>query len=168
MPDYTILVIDYEPRSIRQLTALFQGAGYRVEVARDGLAGIEAFRQIRPDLTLIEAMLPKKHGFEVCEAIKQTPHGEKTPVLILTSVYKGRRYRWQARNQYGCDDYLERPIEDQRLLETVSHFLARFDKSAGIDASLDGVLGDDTPSPAPRPGGAHAPVVKPREAPRES
>jgi DNA-binding response OmpR family regulator len=128
MPDYTILIIDYEPRSIRQLTALFQGAGYRVEVARDGLKGIAAFSDLRPDLTLIEAMLPRKHGFEVCEAIKQHPHGMKTPVLILTSVYKGRRYRWQARSQYGCDDYLERPIEDRQLLDTVSHHLARSGK----------------------------------------
>jgi DNA-binding response OmpR family regulator len=125
MPDYTILIIDYEPRSIRQLSTLFRDAGFRVEVARDGLKGIDAFDELRPDLALIEAMLPKKHGFEVCEAIKQTPHGKKTPVLILTSVYKGRRYRWQARYQYHCDDYLERPIDDRQLLDTVSHHLAR-------------------------------------------
>jgi DNA-binding response OmpR family regulator len=103
MPDYTILVVDYEPRSIEHFTRLFENAGYRVEVARDGLAGRTKFGQIRPDLTLIEAMLPRKNGFDLCQELKQTDHGKQSPVLIITGVYKGRKYRWEARHHYGCD-----------------------------------------------------------------
>jgi len=125
MPDPTILVIDYEPRSIGNLTRVLEGAGYVVEVARDGVNGIEKFEQLDPDLVLVEAMLPKKHGFEVCETIKNSARGRLTPVLIITAVYKGRRYRWQAKHQHGCDEYLEKPIEDERLLDTVRTFLAR-------------------------------------------
>ena len=154
MPDYTILVIDYEPRSIQKLSTLLRGAGYRVEVARDGLSGIEKFETVRPDLTLIEAMLPKKHGFEVCESIKKTPHGGSTPVVILTSVYKGRRYRWQARYQYGCDEYLERPVSDDSLLETVRRFLAR---SARAEAE------ESPDSPEPRPADTRPVHGKPPE-----
>lgn len=125
MPDYTILIIDYEPRNIKKLTSLFEQEGFRVEVARDGYAGIDKFEKLRPDLTLVEAMLPRKHGFEVCEAIKRTPHGKNSSVFIITAVYKGRKYRWQARHQYGCDEYIEKPISDDKLLETVRASLAR-------------------------------------------
>jgi len=59
MPDYTILIVDYEPRSITKLTSLFNGAGYHVEVARDGLSAIDKFQLLRPDLVVMEAMIPR-------------------------------------------------------------------------------------------------------------
>jgi len=125
MPDYTILIVDYEPRSISKLTSLFTGAGYRVEVARDGIRAIEMFELLRPDLVVMEAMIPKKHGFETCETIKKTANGRVTPVVILTAVYKGRKYRWQARHQHRCDEFIEKPVSDDLLLDTVSRLLDR-------------------------------------------
>jgi len=132
MPDYTILIIDYEPRNIKKLTSLFEQQGYRVEVALDGFAGIDKFEKVRPDLTLVEAMLPRKHGFEVCETIKKSAHGKNSTVFIITAVYKGRKYRWQARHQYGCDEYIEKPISDEKLLELVNASLSR--RAGGPDA----------------------------------
>ena len=64
MSDYTILLVDYDPDSAARLCRPLVRAGYRVEVATDGLAGISRFHELEPDLTLIEAMIPKKHGFE--------------------------------------------------------------------------------------------------------
>jgi len=119
-----ILIIDYEPRGIKQLSDPLGGAGYEIVLAKDGLAGIEIFKRERPDLTLIEAMLPKKHGFEVCQELKRTDHGRQTPIVIVTSVYKGRKYRSQAIHQHGCDEYLEKPIPAERLLEVVGRLLA--------------------------------------------
>jgi len=123
MSNYTLLLIDYEPRSIRQITEALEGAGFRIEVANDGRSGIEMFQQIKPDLTLVEAMLPKKHGFEVCQELKKTAHGMTSPVLIITGVYKGRKYRSQAMHHYGCDEYLEKPITDDALIAAVRVFL---------------------------------------------
>lgn len=131
MADYTILLIDYEPRSIERISSLFEDEGYRVEVARDGISGIEAFESTRPDLTLIEAMLPLKHGFEVCRELKRTPHGQVSPILIITGVYKGRKYRWQARYDYGCDEYIEKPVTDDTLLHLVRTFLKRRSAAGG-------------------------------------
>lgn len=125
MANYTILIIDYEPRSIQKLRAPLEAAGYKVHVAQDGLAGIEAFNKLKPSLTMIEAMLPKKHGFEVCQELKQTPHGKATPILIITSVYKGRKYRTQALHQYGCNEYLEKPIDPEKLLSTIGALLPK-------------------------------------------
>lgn len=153
MPDYTILLIDYDPRSIDKLRGVLQTAGYRVEVAKDGEAGIEAFDAIRPDLTLVEAMIPKVHGFEVCRRIKQTAHGKSSPVLIITAVYKARKYRFEARYHYGCDGYLEKPIGDEELIGAVGSFLAPAEAPKPVEqeilSQLDAILPDDSPKPAP-------------------
>jgi len=124
MANYTILLIDYEPRSIERFRDPLIGAGYAVELATDGIAGVEAFHRLNPDMVLVEAMIPKKHGFEVCQELKRTPHGRRTPVIITTGVYKGRKYRTQALHIYGCDEYIEKPIAPAQLLEIVGRFLA--------------------------------------------
>jgi TonB family protein len=123
MANYTILLIDYEPRSIERFRDPLVGAGYGIEIATDGVSGIEAFHRLNPDMVLVEAMIPKKHGFEVCQELKRTPHGRKTPVIITTGVYKGRKYRTQALHIYGCDEYIEKPIAPEQLLEIVGRFL---------------------------------------------
>ena len=117
MSDYTILLVDYEPRSIQQLQGCLLGAGFHVEVVNNGLDAMEKFKEIQPDMVLLEAMLPKKHGFEVCQELKATAEGKNTPVAIITGVYKGRRYRTQATHLYNCDEYIEKPVEDTTLVE---------------------------------------------------
>ena len=126
MSHYTILLVDYEPRSVEQLRGPLVQAGYRVEVAKDGIAGGRRFVETKPDLALVEAMIPKKNGFELCLELKRTPHGQTTPVLIITGVYKGRKYRSQAMHEYRCDAYLEKPITAEQLVEIVRQHLERF------------------------------------------
>jgi DNA-binding response OmpR family regulator len=128
MSDYTILLVDYEPRSIQQLQGCLLGAGFHVEVVHDGLGAIEKFKELRPSMVLLEAMLPKKHGFEVCQELKAMPEGKNTPVAIITSVYKGRRYRTQATHLYGADEYIEKPVEDTTLVEICRRLLKIEDK----------------------------------------
>ncbi len=131
MADYTILIIDYEPRSIERLCKPLELAGYTVEVAKDGKAGIIKFHEIKPAVVIIEAMLPKRHGFEVCQELKQTPHGNRCPVMIATSVYRGRRYRHQAMHLYSCDAYLEKPLTDEDLLSAVEKGLQDYAAARG-------------------------------------
>ena len=123
MANNTILLIDYEPRSIERFRDPLVAAGFSVEIATDGISGIEAFHRLSPDMVLVEAMIPKKHGFEVCQELKRTPHGRRTPVIITTGVYKGRKYRTQALHVYGCDEYIEKPIAPAQFLEIVGRFL---------------------------------------------
>ena len=124
MPQTTckILIIDYEPRGIKQMYEPLKAAGYEILLAKDGVTGFEIFMKEDPDLVLIEAMLPKRHGFEVCLDMKRSEHSA-TPVVIVTSVYKGRKYRTQAIHQYRCDEYLEKPVAPEKLLETVGRLL---------------------------------------------
>jgi DNA-binding response OmpR family regulator len=136
MSDYTILLIDYDPRSIERLRAPLVQAGMQVEVAKDGLTGIKRFHELRPDLTLIEAMIPKKHGFEVCQELKRTPHGQASAVLIITSVYKGRKYRSQAMHNYRCDEYLEKPITDEALVSIIQRHLPQREPQ-GVEQAVE-------------------------------
>lgn len=124
MSNYTLLLIDYEPRSIERMRRPLEQAGIRVEVATDGAAGLEAFERLQPDAVIVEAMLPKRHGFEVCQEIKRSANGKRTPVIVTTGVYKGRRYRTQAMHIHGADDYLEKPLTDEQIVQTVQRFLA--------------------------------------------
>jgi protein TonB len=117
-----ILLIDYDPESIESTRDPLVRAGYEVEVANDGIAGVEAFQRLKPDLVLIEPMVPKKHGFQVCKEIKSTAEGRDTPVLITTGFYRGRKHRDEALESFGCDDYLEKPIAEELLLSTCGKF----------------------------------------------
>jgi len=187
MSNQKILLIDYDPASITRTATPLTKAGYQVEVAKDGLAGLAAFERLKPALVLVEAMLPRKHGFEVCQEIKAKPNGKSTPVLITTAVCRGRKYRMDALQIYGCDEYIEKPITDDELLSMVSRFIeqtrqvreeVRQDLSAAIDgastavpvaietmdddeleAKIDALLmGDDTPAEEDVPASPVAPT----------
>lgn len=137
MATRTILLIDYDPGSIQSTLGPLVEAGYRVEVVNDGLAGLEAFDRLKPDMVLIEPMVPRKHGFQVCQEIKQSEQGRNTPVLITTGFYRGRKHQLEAREYYGCDGYLEKPIAADLLLSTCEqHF-------------VDGQAGPATAEPSP-------------------
>jgi len=123
MANHTILLIDYEPKSIDKVRRPLTACGYSIEVATDGIAGLEAFHRLKPDLVMIEAMIPKKHGFEVCQEIKKTPQGKRTPIIITTSVYKGRKYRNQAFHIHGCDEYLEKPLDEEQIVTVCRRML---------------------------------------------
>ncbi len=171
MADYTILIIDYEPRSIERMRRPLEDAGYRVEVAKDGKAGIEKFHEIEPGAVIIEAMLPKRHGFEVCQELKSTPHGTRCPVMIATSVYKGRRYRHQAMHLYSCDAYLEKPLTDEDLISTLETSLRDYAeaRAAAAQDSAAGMEIDTAPLaeevPVADPPAAGPPATPPPPAP---
>lgn len=141
-----ILIIDYEPRGIKQMYEPLKNAGYEILLAKDGVTGFEIFLKENPDLVLIEAMLPKRHGFEVCLDMKQSEHGN-TPVIIVTSVYKGRKYRTQAIHQYKCNEYLEKPLVPEKLLEAVDRLLP----DGGTPAQAAPAPQAAPPRPAPKP-----------------
>jgi len=158
MTDYTILLIDYAPRSVAQLSSPLQAAGYTVEVADNGQLGLEVFARIKPDLAMIEPMLPKRHGFEVCKEIKESDAGRDTPILILTSIYQGRRYRDQAQRQSQCDGFLDKPIRAEALLATVAeHLQGREPRSSHAGATRTPAAAPIAPSIAPQ-----VPLVAPQ------
>jgi DNA-binding response OmpR family regulator len=143
MANYTILIVDYEPRNVRHLSEFLEGAGFSVRVANDGPSGEQAFERFRPDLTLIEIMLPRRSGFEVCRGLKRTDHGQRSLVVMMTSRFRSRTYRSQALYQYGADGYLEKPVPPDQLQKILDNLtLSGVPETAGvkIDQSVKNAL----------------------------
>ena len=152
MSQQKILLIDYDPASIKKTATPLTKAGYHVEVAKDGVAGLELFETLQPDLVLAEAMLPRKHGFEVCQEIKAKADGESTPVLITTAVCRGRKYRMDALQIYGCDEYIEKPIADTDLVAMIQKFIAAAkEATAAVQQDLSQAIDEAAPAEASTP-----------------
>lgn len=124
MGNKRILVVDYDPKSLSHTRELLQTAGFDVDTCADGLAALESYKNSNPDLVLLSPMIPKMHGFEVCSTIRKMPGGDKTPIVIITDVYKGKRYRLDAIKKYGATEYIEKPIEDANLLSILQNLIS--------------------------------------------
>jgi len=128
-----ILIIDYDQNSLVTLQGVLAKEGYEVVTAGDGQAGWDKYNKESPDLVLMEAMLPKVHGFELCQRITSERNSQAT-VFIMTGVYKDRVYRTEALRTYGASEYFEKPL-----------------KMAELMSSIEAVLGKPQPQPEPEP-----------------
>ncbi len=118
-----VLVVDDEP-AIRLLAQrALQHKGYAVEVAADGQEALDKVRAHPPDLLLLDAMLPKVHGFEVARRVRSDPASRQVPIVIMTAVYRGWRFAEDARQSYGAEDYVEKPFRVDDLLRRVETVL---------------------------------------------
>ena len=151
MPDYTILIIDYEPASIEKLRALLEKVGYRVETAADGITGTERFNTLEPVMAFIEELLPRKTGLDTCRELKATPLGARTPIVVLGSRFRGKRDRAAALGHYGGDAYLTKPVTTDDVAALVERFVIprpapapeapSEDLETELDDHLDSLLG---------------------------
>jgi CheY-like chemotaxis protein len=114
-----VLVVDDEPeiRLLVQRTLLAKG--YRVEVAQDGAEAVEKAEKLVPALVLLDAMLPRVHGFEACRRIKASPATRRVPVVMMTAIYRGWRFAQDAKDSYGAEDYVEKPFRLEDLLRRI-------------------------------------------------
>ena len=111
-----VLAVDDEPE-IRQLVErMLASHGYQVALAVDGQEALDRAEALLPDLVLLDAMLPKVHGFDVCRRIKAAPRTRRIPVIMMTAIYKGWRFAQDARDSYGASDYVEKPFRMEDLL----------------------------------------------------
>lgn len=114
-----VLVVDDEPE-IRQLVErLLASKGFQVALAVDGQEALDQAEQLVPDLVLLDAMLPKVHGFEACRRIKASPRTRHVPVIMMTAIYRGWRFAQDARDSYGAADYVEKPFRMEDLLQRI-------------------------------------------------
>jgi DNA-binding response OmpR family regulator len=119
-----ILIIDYDQSSLSSLQGILTKEGYQVVTAPDGQVGWDKYNKESPDLVLMEAMLPKVHGFELCQRIT-SERNSQTTVFIMTGVYKDRVYRTEALRTYGAAEYFEKPLKIAELLVSVETVLGK-------------------------------------------
>ena len=113
----SILIADDEPNIVISLEYLLQRDGYRVAVARDGQEALDAIAAAPPDLLLLDLMLPKVSGFEVCQTIRENPALAQMRIVILTA--KGREVEMSKGLALGADAYITKPFSTKDLLAQI-------------------------------------------------
>jgi DNA-binding response OmpR family regulator len=119
----TVLVVDDEPEIRLLLQRSLEKHGYAVETACDGAEAVAKAEALVPDLVLLDAMLPKVHGFEACQQIKASPRSRHVPVIMMTAIYRGWRFAQDARDTYGAEDYIEKPFRFDDVLRRIDAVL---------------------------------------------
>lgn len=116
----TILLVDYEPRSIDRIRSVLAGLGATLVLATDGGAAEREFQRSLPDLTLVQDVLPRKSGYQLCRDLKGSALGARRPVLLIARAHDGNRHR--VLNS-GCDDWISKPFDDPTLVAKVRKLL---------------------------------------------
>ena len=117
----TILIADDEPNIVLSLEFLLQEAGYRTEVARDGQEALDALARQVPDLILLDVMMPRLSGFDVCQRIRENPAWRDIRVVMLSA--KGREVEIRKGLALGADAYVTKPFAIKDLMAEVARQL---------------------------------------------
>lgn len=120
-----ILVVDDEEDIRKLVRKLLTDKGHQVIEADRGLVALRLVKEHRPDLILLDAMLPELHGFDIARRIKGSDRYGQIPVLMMSAVYRGWRIAEDLKANYGIEDYIEKPFAIKDLLAKVTALLER-------------------------------------------
>jgi two-component system alkaline phosphatase synthesis response regulator PhoP len=116
-----ILIIDDEPDFVRVVQVRMEAAGYEVVVAFDGMQGVSSAHKEKPDLIILDIMMPAMHGHRVCEALKKSAKTWTIPIIYLTA--KGNKEDEELAYKLGAEHFLTKPYDPQVLLGTIEKAL---------------------------------------------
>jgi DNA-binding response OmpR family regulator len=118
---HKILIVDDEPNIVISLEFLMKKEGFEVAVAGDGEEALACVASFAPDLVLLDVMMPKKSGFEVCEALRADPAQTRLKIVMLTA--KGRDTEVAKGTALGADAYVTKPFSTKDLVAQVKEML---------------------------------------------
>jgi DNA-binding response OmpR family regulator len=116
-----VVIAEDEPAIVASLEFLMRRAGYETRVAGDGVRALELVREFAPDVVILDLMLPKRSGYDVCREIRHTPALAETRVLMLSA--RGGANEIDRGLSAGADDYVTKPFSTQDLVRRVSELL---------------------------------------------
>jgi DNA-binding response OmpR family regulator len=116
-----VLIADDEPNIVTSLEFLMSKSGYEVEVARNGEEALALVESFRPDLVLLDIMMPHRSGYEVCQRIRERPDWKHIKVVILSA--KGREAEVSKGLSVGADAYVTKPFSNKELIARVGDLL---------------------------------------------
>ena len=122
-----ILLVDDEPDLLQVVSKRLKAAGYEVVTALDGQLALEQIHQARPDLIILDLMLPKIDGYKVCRLLKFDQRYKEIPILIFTA--RAQATDIQLAMECGADAYLTKPFEAQALLGKLQELLSAAGRS---------------------------------------
>ncbi len=131
--NHKILVVDDETDIVEMLSYNLEKEGYQVKAANDGRAAVEKAKKFKPDLILMDIMMPIMDGVEACRQIKETPDLANTFIIFLTA--RTEEYSEVAAFDVGADDYLTKPIKPRALLSRIEAYFRRQNKK--LKSELD-------------------------------
>ncbi|OYU56087.1 MAG: DNA-binding response regulator [Chitinophagaceae bacterium BSSC1] len=138
-----ILIADDEPDILEIISYNLGKEGYEIHTAKDGNEAIEKAKQLNPDLIILDVMMPKKTGMEVCQILRTQPLFQQTLIIFLTALSDEAS---QIKGlEYGADDYVNKPISPKVLTSRVNALFRRLQTKVSEDSSL--VLGNITIDP---------------------
>ncbi len=123
-----ILLIDDDPDFVEATRTVLESVPYEVIVAYDGDEGLEKVQKERPDLILLDIIMPTQDGFHVCEKLKGDPELWHIPIIMLTSLSRhigDTTYSVQDGMMLEADDFIDKPVRPKELLARVARLLKR-------------------------------------------
>jgi CheY-like chemotaxis protein len=118
----TILIVEDEPKNLKLTRDLLKISGYETIEAVDGKQGVEKAKSAKPNLILMDIMMPKMDGYSACREIKADQSTKNIPVVMLTAV--GYDLNKKLAKQMGADGYVTKPFSRQQLIDAISPLLA--------------------------------------------
>ena len=123
MGQHRILIVEDHERLLRALQSVLQTEGYQVFTALDGVEALEVMEQVRPDLVVVDIMMPRMDGYALYEAIRSRSEWVPIPIIFLTA--KAEREDVLKGKGLGAEDYITKPFETEELLVTIRARLER-------------------------------------------
>ncbi len=121
-----ILLVDDDPDFVEAVKVIVESGGYDVRVAYDGKEGLAAVAEDKPDLIVLDVMMPVMNGHEACNKLKKDPETAKIPIILLTAVadrVTTSTYTHRDMLESEAEDYMPKPVEPQALLELIESWL---------------------------------------------
>lgn len=121
-----ILLVDDDPDFVEAVKVILEKGGYSVRVAYDGKEGLEAVAEQRPDLIVLDVMMPEMNGHEACSKLKSDDQTKDIPIILLTAVadrVATSTYTHRDMLESDAEDYMPKPVEPGELLERVKSWL---------------------------------------------
>ena len=129
MPNEKILVVDDDSNICELLRLYLEKEGYAVKIVNDGVSAVNAFKQESPDLMILDIMLPKLDGWQVCREIRKF---SDKPIIMLTA--KGETFDKVLGLELGADDYMTKPFDTKEMVARIKAVLRRTGAAAAADA----------------------------------
>lgn len=121
MAQETILVVEDSPTDMRLVKSALANKGYNVLTASDGEEALQVVADERPDLVVLDVILPKKNGYQVCRELKNSQDTKGIKVILLSSKNQDSDRFWGMKQ--GADEYITKPFKDEELLASVARHL---------------------------------------------
>ena len=121
-----VLIVDDDPDLVETVAMLLESKGYEVGKAYDGIEGEESIKKRRPDVVVLDVMMPRKDGYKLCKELKSNKWTQEIPVILLTAVGEAvskTTYTHAEGMSTEAEDFIPKPVDAKTLVEAVERLL---------------------------------------------